>query len=56
MGEMTDWCSVDQIHDGEDENIEVGDGLCEECGKYPADTPSTLCAGCDAYAEHQGGW
>jgi hypothetical protein len=26
--------------------------LCEECGKYPADVPSRLCVGCDAYREH----
>ena len=28
--------------------------LCEECGIYPADLPSKLCAGCDAYREHTG--
>jgi len=27
--------------------------LCEECGQYPADTPSRLCTGCEAYKEHQ---
>lgn len=26
--------------------------MCEECGKYPADLPSNLCCGCDAYKEH----
>ena len=25
---------------------------CSECGKYPADVPSDLCPGCDAYREH----
>ena len=24
----------------------------EECGEYPADLPSNLCCGCDAYKEH----
>jgi hypothetical protein len=27
--------------------------MCEECGKYPADLPSKICVGCDAYNEHQ---
>jgi len=27
---------------------------CEECGVNPADTPSRLCVGCDAYREHTG--
>jgi hypothetical protein len=27
---------------------------CEECRKYPADLPSRLCPGCDAYREHTG--
>lgn len=27
---------------------------CEECGINPADTPSRLCVGCDAYREHTG--
>jgi hypothetical protein len=27
--------------------------MCEECGKYPADIPGCLCAGCEAYREHQ---
>ncbi len=26
--------------------------LCAECGKYPADSSSSLCAGCEAYREH----
>lgn len=26
--------------------------MCEECGEYPADSPSKLCCGCDAYKEH----
>jgi hypothetical protein len=26
---------------------------CEECGQYPADPPSRLCPGCEAYQEHQ---
>ena len=26
--------------------------MCEECGQYPADSPSKLCCGCDAYKEH----
>lgn len=26
--------------------------LCEECGKFPADLPSTLCPGCDSYRDH----
>ena len=25
---------------------------CSECGKYPADSPSSLCTGCDAYQDH----
>ena len=28
--------------------------ICDECGKYPADLPSKLCAGCEAYREHTG--
>lgn len=28
--------------------------MCEDCGKYPADFPSRLCAGCEAYREHTG--
>jgi hypothetical protein len=28
--------------------------LCEECGKNPADTPSKICVGCQAYREHTG--
>jgi len=28
--------------------------LCEECGQNPADIPSRLCVGCDAYREHTG--
>jgi hypothetical protein len=27
--------------------------MCEDCGKYPADYPSRLCPGCEAYQEHQ---
>lgn len=27
--------------------------LCEECGIFPADLPSRLCPGCEAYQEHQ---
>ncbi len=27
---------------------------CEECGVNPADIPSRLCVGCDAYREHTG--
>ena len=26
---------------------------CVECGIYPADYPSQLCTGCEAYQEHQ---
>ena len=26
--------------------------MCEECGQYPADLPSNLCCGCDAYKDH----
>jgi len=26
--------------------------ICDECGKYPADLPSSLCPGCEAYQEH----
>lgn len=26
--------------------------MCKECGKYPADLPSRLCPGCEAYREH----
>jgi hypothetical protein len=28
--------------------------MCDECGKYPADLPSKLCSGCEAYREHTG--
>lgn len=27
--------------------------MCEECGKNPADLPSRICPGCEAYREHQ---
>ena len=27
--------------------------LCADCGIYPADPPSSLCPGCEAYREHQ---
>lgn len=30
-----------------------GKVLCEECGVYPADLPSKICPGCEAYQEHQ---
>jgi hypothetical protein len=30
-----------------------GPVMCEECGIYPADQPSKLCPGCEAYREHQ---
>lgn len=36
----------------------TGDGeadapaICDECGKYPADPPSRLCPGCQAYRDH----
>lgn len=30
------------------------DRVCKECGKYPADPPSKLCPGCEAYREHSG--
>lgn len=30
--------------------------MCDECGKYPADLPSTTCVGCDAYREHTGAY
>ena len=33
--------------------IEAGPKLCEECGIYPADPPSKVCPGCEAYREHQ---
>ena len=26
--------------------------LCIECGEYPADDPSPLCPGCEAYKDH----
>lgn len=26
--------------------------MCSSCGKYPADYPSDICAGCEAYEEH----
>lgn len=26
--------------------------VCEECGQYPADAPSKLCCGCNAYKDH----
>jgi hypothetical protein len=26
--------------------------MCDECGKHPADLPSTVCVGCEAYKEH----
>lgn len=26
--------------------------ICSECGKNPADLPSRLCTGCEAYREH----
>jgi len=28
--------------------------MCDRWGKYPADEPSSLCVGCDAYREHTG--
>lgn len=28
--------------------------MCDECGVNPADKPSRLCVGCDAYREHTG--
>lgn len=28
--------------------------MCEDCGKLPADPPSRLCPGCEAYREHTG--
>jgi hypothetical protein len=28
--------------------------MCEDCRKYPADLPSRICPGCDAYREHTG--
>lgn len=28
--------------------------MCDECGKYPADLPSKICPGCEAYREHTG--
>lgn len=33
--------------------VDRGPELCEECDKYIADHPSKLCAGCNAYKEHQ---
>lgn len=35
--------------------LRMPDGIvyCEECGSYPADLPSKLCPGCEAYKEHQ---
>ncbi len=30
----------------------VGPRLCEDCYTYPADWPSKLCPGCEAYREH----
>ena len=26
--------------------------LCSDCGLYPADLPSHICPGCEAYREH----
>lgn len=26
--------------------------LCQQCGKYSADSPSDICLGCEAYNEH----
>lgn len=28
--------------------------MCNECGQYPADTPSKKCSGCNAYRDHTG--
>lgn len=28
--------------------------MCEDCGERPADPPSRLCPGCEAYREHTG--
>jgi hypothetical protein len=30
-----------------------GPVMCDECGIHPADQPSKLCPGCEAYREHQ---
>ncbi len=27
--------------------------MCDSCGKHPADLPSCLCPGCEAYQQHQ---
>lgn len=35
----------------DDETVEIVP-VCEECGKYVADTPSKYCQGCNAYREH----
>ena len=32
---------------------QVQRGKCADCGIYPADPPSLLCPGCEAYREHQ---
>ena len=40
--------------------IEAGgwpdDPVCEDCGINPADPPSRICPGCEAYREHTAGW
>lgn len=38
----------------EDAEAWVEGVLCVDCGKYPADLPSKLCPGCEAYREHSG--
>ena len=32
--------------------ILLGSVICQECGVYPADYPSRICPGCEAYHEH----
>lgn len=43
-----DWCPVCA-----QKVVVLKPDLCEECLQYPADPPSKLCTGCQAYKEHQ---
>lgn len=33
--------------------LELIPKICSECGIYPADLPSDICSGCEAYHDHQ---
>ncbi len=33
--------------------LNTKNNLCQSCDKYLADFPSKICAGCEAYQEHQ---